>query len=114
VTRAIIGGAGCAALALLSAGAAWAEPPGEAYYGYHMMGGPFGWGGMFLGPLFMLLVLAVVIVIVILAVRWLGGQAPGNAGRTEARTALDILRERFARGEIDREEFEDRRKLLQG
>jgi putative membrane protein len=29
-----------------------------------------------------------------------------------ARTPLDILKERFARGEIDKAEFEDRRRVL--
>ena len=29
-----------------------------------------------------------------------------------ARTALDLLKERFARGEIDKEEFEERRRVL--
>jgi putative membrane protein len=29
-------------------------------------------------------------------------------------TSLDILKERFARGEIDKDEFEERRKVLEG
>jgi putative membrane protein len=35
-------------------------------------------------------------------------------GRWRRRDPLDILRERYARGEIDQAEYEERRKLLQG
>jgi putative membrane protein len=47
-------------------------------------------------------------------VRWLGGpwQAPGPHQTPSARTPLDILKERFARGEIDKEEFEERRRVV--
>jgi putative membrane protein len=34
--------------------------------------------------------------------------------RSPHNTPLDILRERFARGEIDKDEFEERRKVLEG
>ena len=70
---------------------------------------------MIFGPLFMILVLAVVIAAVVLMVRWLGGPSHGSAPTYHApasRTALDILKERFARGEIDKDEFEERRRLL--
>ena len=30
-----------------------------------------------------------------------------------AKTPMDILKERFARGEIDKEEFEERRRILE-
>lgn len=93
----------------------WAQGPSETdRYGYgpHMMWwGGGGWYGMFFGPLIMILVLALVVAAVVLLIRWAGGtgsrhQAPSG------RTPLEILRERFARGEIDKEEFEERRRVL--
>lgn len=88
----------------LSAAPLWAQAP-ERYYDYHMMG---GWGGMLFGPLMLILTIAVIAVVVVLAVRWLG-----SVGQPAANSPLDILKERFARGEINREEYEERRKVLQ-
>lgn len=71
------------------------------------------WGGGYgmVGGLMMLLFWGVVIVLIVLAVKWFtGNQAGGNRGR---RDAVDILRERFAAGEIDEEEFERRKKALE-
>jgi putative membrane protein len=105
-----------AALALLQ-GAAWAQTPSDAdkyFYGPHMM----GWGGgyaMIFGPLFMILLLAVLIAAVVLLTRWAGGPWPGTFPphhMPPGRTPLDILKERFARGEIDKDEFEQRRRVL--
>ena len=64
--------------------------------------------GMGLGPVFMLLIAAVVIFLVISLIRSLFGNSSSN--RTI--TALEILEERFARGEIDETEFDSRRKKL--
>jgi len=118
VTIPIAAAAG-AALALVPSWV-WAQGPSEAdryAYGPHMMGwgGGGGWYGMILGPLFMILVLAVLVAAVVLLIRWAGGQWPGTASPHQAppgRTPLEILRERFARGEIDKQEFEDRRRVL--
>ncbi len=70
---------------------------------------------MIFGPLFMILVLALAIAVAVLLLRWLGGpwhsvQPPNQA--PPARTPLDILKERYARGDIDKEEFEERRRVL--
>jgi putative membrane protein len=70
-----------------------------------MMGGGFGFGIPGLG---MVLVWVVIIAAVVLLVRAFAGSARG--GGDSARHPLD---ERFARGEIDREEYEEKRRLLQ-
>jgi putative membrane protein len=91
----------------------WAQAQPDTYdcrWGPHMMGWGGGWYGMFFGPLMMVLVLALVVGAVALALRW--GGATWHAGGPPPRKPLDILKERFARGEIDKDEFEERRKLL--
>jgi putative membrane protein len=97
---------------------AWAQAPSDAErygWGPHMMGWGGGWYGIIFGPLFMILFLAVLVAVVVLLVRWLGGPSQGAYPPHQlppARTPLDILKERFARGEIDKAEFEDRRRVL--
>jgi putative membrane protein len=66
-----------------------------------------GGGFMMFGSLMMIVVVAAIVAIVFVVVRWIGGQSQG-----ESKAALDILRERFARGEIDAAEFEERRRVL--
>jgi putative membrane protein len=106
-----------AALSLLP-GVVWAQAPSDAErygWGPHMMGWGGGWYAMIFGPLFMILVLAVLVAAVVILVRWLGGPWQGAMPPHQlppVRTPLDILKERFARGEIDKAEFEDRRRVL--
>lgn len=83
--------------------------------GPYMMDWGGGWYGMIFGPLFMILVLGLVIAVAVLLVRWLAGpwhsiQPPHHA--PPARSPLDILKERYARGEIDKEEFDERRRIV--
>ena len=99
------------ALPVLSA-AAWAQQDGLPNYGYGYEGHMWGGGGwFFLGPLMMILFLAGIVALVVLAVRWAGGEGMGRS-QASGRAPLDILRERFARGAIDRDEFEERRRAL--
>jgi len=58
--------------------------------------------------------LPLVIAVAVLLVRRLGGQLQAASPHQSppARTPLDILKERFADGEIDEEEFEKRRRIL--
>jgi putative membrane protein len=88
-----------------------AQETQRPYYGY----GPHMWDGgdWFFGPFMMLLFLGVLVAIVVLLVRWLGGVGPGMSAGGRA-TPLDVLRERYARGEIDKAEFEERKGVLGG
>ncbi len=93
---------------------AWADRVGEAGYGHGQMWGN-GWGGMIFGPLMMIVFIALTVAVVVLVVRWLGGVGGGGPAQgAKPKAALEILEERFARGEIDKDEFEDRRRALQG
>jgi putative membrane protein len=86
---------------------------GDGYWGPHMMWG--GWFHMFFGFLMMLLFLGILVGLVVLVVRWLGSSEHSpfrQAPRQGERGALDILKERLARGEIDVAEYEERRRAL--
>ncbi len=92
---------------------AWAGQTGEAGYGHGHMWGD-GWTGMVIGPFMMILFIALIVAVVVLVVRWLGGVGGASTRSPGSESALDILEKRFARGEIDKEEFEARRQALQG
>jgi putative membrane protein len=88
--------------------AAWANAAGEGYrHGGYMMGG----GHMLYGLVMMIAAIAVVIGIVVLVVRWTGGGAGGQSAPA-GKSPQDILKERYARGEMTTKEFEERRKAL--
>lgn len=72
----------------------------------------WAWGGMWIGPLFMIAVLAVLLAGIVALVRWIGGGESDGGGRV--RTAREILDERYARGEIDRDEDQRRRDDIAG
>ena len=100
-----------ALLSVLTPAVALAQQPQGPYYGPHMWNG--GWGGWFFGPIMMIVFIAVAVVVILLLVRWLGGPSHVSPHyQPPTKTPLDILKERFARGEIDKEEFEERRRVL--
>jgi len=81
---------------------------GREYYGHH----DFGFGAMLFGGLMMIAFWGGIIVLIVLVVRGLGSNAARHDRSAASRTALDILQERYARGEIDHDEFERRKQLL--
>ena len=86
--------------------AAAQQPPYQGPYTMHYWDG--GWGMMLFGPLFIILLVAALVALVVWVMRSGGGGLPQTG-----RSALDILKERYARGEIDKDEFEEKRRLLE-
>ena len=85
----------------------WSSPSGFNQTNNPMMN--FGYGFGFLGWFFILLWWVLVIVVVIALIKWLANQFKGGAS---GKSSLDILKDRYARGEIDKKEFEDKKKDL--
>lgn len=104
---------GAMLLLLFTSATAMADVDG-GYHGIGMMWDG-SWSGLLTGPVTMLLLIAAVVVLIVILVRWLGGQGSigGSRPHNAEKTALDIVKERYARGEIDRYEFEERKRLLE-
>lgn len=68
------------------------------------------WGGGLLFGLAHLLWWVALIGAIALILRWLG---PGGRRRGAENRALSILKERYARGEIDKQEFDAKRRDLE-
>ena len=70
-----------------------------------------GWGGMGLGMIGMSLFWILLIVAIVMLVKSMQGSC-ASSGQRQEKTALDIFKERYARGEIEREEFEQKKRDL--
>lgn len=79
-----------------------------------MFGGPWGGGGFgVFGMVLMLLFWALIVAGLVLLVKWLVEQGRSGTGPAPgSESALDILKKRYARGEIGKEEFEAKRRDL--
>ncbi|MCT2398116.1 SHOCT domain-containing protein [Novosphingobium mangrovi (ex Huang et al. 2023)] len=89
----------------------------QADYGWHMHDGTgammgYGWQGWGIAHgIFWLVILVAVVVITLALVRRLGSD-DSKRNDSPRPTALEVLDERYARGEIDREEYLQRKKDL--
>ncbi len=85
--------------------------------GYGMMGswmmGPGmmgGYGAMFLVPIFFIIIIGLVIWAIVAATQKSSGKPDTTDYKAE--TPLDILKRRYAQGEIDKEEYETKKRDL--
>ena len=94
----------------------WVFAQGGRYgnEGWHMGPGMMGgWGMDWPGGIFMILFWILILVGLVFLIKWLvQSTRGGQAGGSSSNRALEILKERYARGEIDKAEFEEKRKVL--
>jgi len=109
----IIGGTFITIIVVLPmvAGLIW----GGQYGGWGMMGpwmmGGFGW--MWLMPIFWILFLGLIIWGIVALVRGAGQPRGFDTSSGHPDSALEVLRKRYARGEINKEEYEEKKKDLE-
>jgi len=72
-------------------------------------GNMFGWG--FGGGIMMILFWVAIIFFIVWVVREIGDKKDSDK-TSSLKSALDILKERYAKGEIDKKEFEEKKKDL--
>lgn len=70
----------------------------------------YGWG--WFGLAHMLLWWVLIILGIVILVRWIA-RSPGHSTWPRDETALEVLKKRYAKGEIGREEFEQKKRDLE-
>jgi putative membrane protein len=68
--------------------------------------------GWWFGPVFMIVFWVLLILAVVVVVKWVMSQGSRGSGPPETESALEILKKRYARGEINKQEFEETRRDL--
>jgi len=87
---------------------------GYGYGGYGPMAGYGGWDPF--GFLWAILWAVIVIIVIVSLVRWIGGGRRRGSRHDwlgGSHSAIDILKERYAKGEIDKKEFEEKKRDLE-
>ncbi len=88
---------------------------GGQNWGWGMMGPGMmsGFGWMWFMPIFMILFWGLVIWGIVALVRGLSGSRSSDSTPPTVDSALEVLKKRYARGEINKEEYEEKKKDLE-
>ncbi|MCK8604207.1 SHOCT domain-containing protein [Desulfoferrobacter suflitae] len=95
-------------------GEALSQTPSCPFWGMGpgMMGGTWGW----IGGIFMILFWVLVLVALVLFIRWLAGSGRMSSGAQPPaafESPLEILKKRYASGEINQEQYQSMKNDLQ-
>ena len=75
--------------------------------------GMMGWGSWGFGWIFMIIFWGLIIVGLVFLIRWLAGLSRSRASYDKTQdSALEILKQRYAKGEINKEEFDQKKRDL--
>lgn len=93
-------------LTLMSATALYAEPWNMMGNGYHMMGyGGMGW--------MMIFFWVAVLICMVMVIKWIYSIV-SDSDSVKSRKPIDILKERLAKGEIEIDEYEEKKRIISG
>ncbi|MBN1850514.1 MAG: SHOCT domain-containing protein [Deltaproteobacteria bacterium] len=72
------------------------------------------WGLGWFGGIFMIIFWVLIIIGLVFLIKWLihGTRGESDSQHKRPSNAMEILKERYARGEIDKQEFEEKKKDL--
>jgi putative membrane protein len=71
-----------------------------------------GFGGFFMVIFWIILIIGAIYLIKLLMQKTQNKDAPSGRGRSSNPKPIEILKERYARGEIDKKEFEEKKRDL--
>ena len=108
--------AGLSLLTIPAIAFAQSQPAAQGYpyypfMHYNMMGYGYGYG-FFPFEILMVVWWVIIIVLIVSVIRWIVGGRHHRHWMHGSSNALDILKERFAKGEIDKKEYEERSNKL--
>jgi len=81
-------------------------------WGWPMMGGFFGGGLGWIGMIFGFIFFVVIVIGIILLIVWLVRRSGYNVADKTSMHSLEILKERYAKGELTKEQYENMKKEL--